>query len=98
VIRPELTAAHFTDLDCEALLRAGDTLASWAMSFTAQEVQDGRWCRDLAADPVETLALLRLLVTDAAAAIKSARACMDEATCAALVRCLDEQEAALWAF
>ncbi len=96
--RPDLRPDHFTDVDSEALLRAGDTLASWALSFVRTEVADGNWCRDLSADPIETLALLRLLVNDAAAAVKAARSCMDEATRAALARCLDEQEASLWAF
>jgi len=93
-----LAAEHFTDVDVEALLRGGDVMAAWVTSFAQQEVEAGRWCRDLTADPVETLALLRLLVNDAAAAVRQARACIEEATGPAVARCLDEREAWLWAF
>ncbi len=87
----ELSARHFTEVDCEALLRSVDVLAAWATDFVRHEVAAGRWDRDLTGDPVDTLGVAAGLLDDCLLVLGEAARCLSEGAVGPLSRLLAEE-------
>ncbi len=89
-MKVEIRVEHFTDLDRNVLIEAGQTLMAWAWEWVFHEHDGTTWYRDWSDDPIETAEELRHIFDQADRALHEARRLAHQATSAARLRALAE--------